>query len=316
MERFPRTAIRTVTGEVKVSRLVIGTNWFRGWTHCTKSKDKFIKENVHHPKKMAAILATFFRRGVNAILCDIMLEHLDEAIMRARKHLNGDLVIFSTFGGEGIIGPWTPTDGPKLDALKTVLDAHKKQGEKLGATVVSMPHQCITDALVDHCTRKIRHIDTITQAIRDRGMIPGLSTHMAETIRYADETGIDAETYISVYNAMGYMMLHEVDWTTKVIREAYKPVLVVKALAAGQLRPLQGMSFAWNTIREQDMIAVGTSSPDEAEELIDLSLDMIDEKSGGFTPPRVDPQVTRSKAFVNLADSKNKGKNFKKQGYF
>jgi len=51
-------------------------------------------------------------------------------------------------------------------------------------------------------------------------MIPGLSTHMPESLIYADESGLDIETYISVYNSMGFLMQVEVDWIAQVIRNA------------------------------------------------------------------------------------------------
>ena len=107
--------------------------------------------------------------------------------------------------------------------------------------------------------------------IRERGMIPGLSTHMPETIVYADETGLDVETYISIYNSMGFLMQVEVDWVAHIIRNAHKPVLTIKPMAAGQLRPFQALTFVWNTIRPQDMVAVGTMSPKEAAEVIEIS---------------------------------------------
>ncbi len=85
----------------------------------------------------------------------------------------------------------------------------------------------------------------------------------------------------------------EVDWTAKIIAEAHKPVLTIKPLAAGQIRPLQGLTFAWNAIREQDMVAIGTMTPQEAEEVIALSMDILENRRGS-----VALQETRSKASV------------------
>jgi len=39
MNEFPRT----VVGGVSLSRLVIGINWFLGWSHTSVAKDRFIK---------------------------------------------------------------------------------------------------------------------------------------------------------------------------------------------------------------------------------------------------------------------------------
>jgi hypothetical protein len=116
---------------------------------------------------------------------------------------------------------------------------------------------------------------------------------MPEAIIYADESKLDVETYISIYNSMGFLMQVEVDWTASIIQKAAKPVLTIKPMAAGQVRPFQGLHFVWNTIRPQDMVAVGTMTPKEAEELVDMSLQILNNQA--ITPQL---QETRSKASV------------------
>ena len=281
-EKFPRTNV----GGVSVSRMIVGTNWFLGWGHSTASQDHYIRENIRQRKVMADILEVFFRRGVNAVLGGITNEPLPDAIKEAEDRTGVKGVIISTPHFK--IGPETPAKGLDPDDVKRVLDA-----EAAGGCAICMPHQCITDALLDRCTRTIRHADQFCRAIRERGMIPGLSTHMPETIIYADESNLDIETYISIYNSMGFLMQIEVDWTASIIRDAKKPVLTIKPMAAGQVRPFQGMHFVWNTIRPQDMVAVGTMSPREAEELIDMSLQILDKQAVS-----VNLQETRSKASV------------------
>jgi hypothetical protein len=83
------------------------------------------------------------------------------------------------------------------------------------------------------------------------------------------------ETYIQIYNAAGFLMQVEVDWVTRIIRDAKKPVMTIKPMAAGRLLPIVGLGFAWNTIRPQDMVTVGTTTPAEARELIEISLDLL-----------------------------------------
>ena len=68
-------------------------------------------------------------------------------------------------------------------------------------------------------------------------MIPGLSTHMPETPVYADRSGADVETYIQLYNAAGFLMQVEADWVMRIIRQAQKPVMTIKPLAAGRASP-------------------------------------------------------------------------------
>jgi hypothetical protein len=121
-------------------------------------------------------------------------------------------------------------------------------------------------------------------------MIPGLSTHMPESIIYADETNLDVGTYIQIYNAAGFLMQVEIDWIHRVIWNAKRPVITIKPLAAGRLLPLVGLAFCWATIRDQDMITIGCLTPDEAREVIDISLSQLSR-----TAPSVDLQTTRSK---------------------
>lgn len=294
MTGFPRTNV----GGLSVSRLVIGTNWFLGYSHCTLAKDVFIKERFTDSNKIAEVLEVFFRAGVDTVIGpfqgSIAPDGVDllGAIRKAEDRTGVEAIIIST--PTFPISPDTPTAGFDLDEVRRILDVEQKVGTK-----ILMPHTITTDAMVDRCTREIRRIDTICEAIRERGMIPGLSTHLPEAIVYADETGLDVETYISIFNSAGFLMPLEVDWTARIISEAKKPVLTIKPLAAGQLRPLQGLTFSWNAIRDQDMVAVGTLTPKEAEEIIALSLDIIEKRRG-----KIELQETRSKASVKRAASR------------
>jgi hypothetical protein len=85
----------------------------------------------------------------------------------------------------------------------------------------------------------------------------------------------------------------EVDWGLRIIQEAQKPVITIKPLAAGRLIPLVGLCFVWNTVREQDLVAIGTTTPDEAKEVIELSMDFIERRQ-----PDNRLQYTRSKSVL------------------
>jgi hypothetical protein len=76
----------------------------------------------------------------------------------------------------------------------------------------------------------------------------------------------------------------------RIIRNAKKPVMTIKPLAAGKLLPVVGLAFVWSTIRPQDMVTIGTTTPDEAKEVVDISLDLIQGQV-----PEFELQKTRSK---------------------
>lgn len=287
MNPFPRTTV----GGVSLSRMIIGTNWFLGYSHTSKAKNTYIIDNISDRNRMADILEVFLEAGIDTIMGPTTRPALGEGIQEAQQRTGKKLIVIATPGFG--VGPTTPEAGVDPAAAKQALD----ESEALNATFC-MPHQSTTDKLVDRCTRTIRRMDEICAMIRDRGMIPGLSTHMPESIVYADETGLDVETYISMYNSMGFLMQVEVDWVCRIIRDAKKPVMTIKPFASGQLRPFQALHFVWNTLRDCDMVTVGTMSPGEAAEVVELSMSILEKRQAD-----VALQETRSKDSVKPAET-------------
>jgi hypothetical protein len=272
-QEFPRTTV----GGVSLPRLIIGTNWFLGWSHTSLARDNFIKE-YQTRERIVAMLKTFLEYGIDAVMAPLS-SHLDNAICEVEQQT-----------GMSITRIYTPAfdlnpDASPADQAEAAFD----QCAAFGATFC-MPHQSVTDALLDRRAGVIRDLDLYTRMIRARGMLPGLSTHMPESVIYADRMDADIETYIQIYNSSGFLMQVEVDWVMKVIREAKKPVITIKPLAAGRILPVVGLAFVWSTIRDQDMVTIGTTTPAEAREVIELSLDLLNHRI-----PDNELQKTRSK---------------------
>jgi hypothetical protein len=279
MTEFPRTKI----GKVSVSRMIIGTNWFLGYTHSTAGQSRAVQRIVTNRDAIADIIEVFLNEGVDTIMCPHTTTCMYEAIQEAEQRTGRKLVIIET--PSFTTNKRTPFDGFDIGEAERILDEEVKKGVS-----ISMPHTSTTDVMVDKCTREIRQMDTLCRLIRERGMEPGLSTHIPETVIFADETGLDVETYIQPFNAMGFLMQIEVDWVARLIQKAKKPVITIKTMAAGQIRPFQAMSFVWNVIREQDMVTVGTMAPEEAKELVVLSREVLARQ-----PMTAELQQTRSK---------------------
>lgn len=282
MDEFPRTMV----GDVSVSRLVIGTNWMLGWSHTSQAWDHWIKNNQTR-NSIADVLEVFLRAGVDTLMApphELMIEAVREAEQRT---------------GRNMILAMTPNfcirpEGPRKDTTYGPPELWPEEAfdlcKKMGATIC-MPHAMVTDALMDRRDGVIRDLPKYTALIRERGMIPGLSTHSPETPNYCARNDYDVETYIQVYNAMGFLMHVEADWAMRVVKNAPKPVMCIKPLAAGRLLPPVGLAFVWNTIKDNDMVVCGTALPEEAKEVIELSLDFINRRL-----PSNELQYTRSKA--------------------
>ena len=273
MDKFPRTMI----SDISVSRMIIGTNWFLGFSHTSVAKDSFIK-SYQDTKKVADILETFLDHGIDTVMGppDPLLI---DAVKEAQDRTGDELILILTPTFNIIPG------GPKENDAEAVLDMCKRFQCK-----ICMPHMIVTDTLLDKMNGEIRNIEKYTAMIRERDMIPALSTHMPETIIIADKTKADIETYIQIYNAVGFLMQVEPEWVMQIIKNAHKPVITIKPLAAGRLSPLTGLPFVWSTIRNNDMVAIGTTTADEAKEVIDISFDILNRQI-----PDITLQRTRSK---------------------
>ena len=274
MSDFPRTNIENLS----VSRLMIGTNWFMGFSHTSKAKDMDINETMT-ADRIADIIEVFMNSGVDTLygMCGNpkLVRGIAEAEQRTgRKCIK--LCIPSLPLGEG---------PESVDEAARRLDHIAELGVD-----ICMPHQDTTDAFVNRRTKSFDGIERLLKLIRERGMIPGLSTHMPETPGYADACGLDVATYCQIYNAAGFLMQIEIDWVHRMIWNAKKPVITIKPLAAGKLPPLVGLAFSWSTLRDIDMVTVGTYSTYEAEEVIEISRSILEGREA-----RVELQKTRSK---------------------
>ena len=276
MNQFPRTTIE----EHSVSRLMIGTNWFLGFSHCSQAKDRHIKEFMT-AGKIADILEVFMNAGVDTLYGFRDDPKLIDGIKEAEQRTGRKCLLISI--------PSLPLD---LDNIQNRDDAERSLDFLAESGVsICMPHQCTTDAFLDRKAKTMKGIEPYLAMIRERGMTPGLSTHTPEAPIYADSDNLDVACYIQLYNAAGFLMQIEIDWVQRMIWNAAKPVITIKPLAAGKLPPLVGLAFAWSTIRDIDMVCVGTYTPDEAAEVIELSLSILERRL-----PDLELQKTRSKA--------------------
>lgn len=272
MTGFPRTMV----GGISVPRLICGSNWMFGFSHTSKAKDRFITEYFDTPSKVADVIEVFARSGCNAFMSSPS-QFAHDALCEVEQRVGIEMIYIATPGymeGEGM-DPW----------IRSV-----EFTKKVGATFC-FPHQCITDTQFDRVNRCLTPLlQNHLKVVRDFEMIPGLSSHAPESITYSDECGADVETYIQPYNAAGFLCQVETDWIQQIITNAKKPVMTIKPLAAGRLLPPTGLAFSWNTIRDIDMVTVGTMSKYEAEEVIEISLSCIERRKAD-----IELQTTRSK---------------------
>ena len=267
-KQFPRTEV----GGKSLSRMIIGTNWMAGWSHTGAAADARIRDYHHSYETVARMLEKFMAHGVDTIMAPFADAPV---ILKAVKETEQKL-------GKKMIMVDTPTINVEDSAQGRQEAKAKIHLSKSNGADLCLIHHASAELLVNKEKKEIRRIDDYTKMIRDEGLIPGLSAHMPELVQYSDMNGYDVETYIQIYNCMGFLMQVEVEGVNWVIRNAKKPVMTIKPMAAGRCTPFVGLNFSWATIRDCDMVTVGCFDEREAAEDIEISMAALEKRQANL----------------------------------
>ena len=269
-KEFPRTQVAGIS----LPRLVIGCNWISGFSHQGPAKDALILQKHSGPESVADIFETFLNNGVDACLGLFEVDKdLHTSVLMAQERTGREMIIMDE--------PVLNMDDNPMARMEA--EAEIKKCARRGAKFCLPLHSCV-EQLLNKNTQTINRLPDYLAMIRSAGMIPGLSAHMPEVIQYADLNDYDVETYIQLYNCMGFLMQVEIESVAKIIHSAKKPVLTIKPCAAGRTTPYVGLNFAFNTIREQDMVCIGCFNAGEAEEDIEYARAAIERRLPDIRP--------------------------------
>lgn len=274
---FPRTMV----GGVSLPRMLIGSNWLVGYSHTSTASDNMIKSH-HTRESIAEMIETYLQYGIDAMM-GLMVQSpiLVDAAKLAEDRTGKKVILIDT--------PLINVDN-NAAARKEAEDIIK--ASKAAGSTFCMPHHASAEQLVCKNTRTIDRLPDYLKMVRDNDMIPGLSAHMPELIVYSDLNNYDVETYVQIYNCLGFLMQVEVEYIHKVIHNAKKPVMSIKSMAAGRVSPFVGITFSYNTLRERDMVTVGAFTPNEIHEDVEIAMAAIEHRApkieGRNSPKKTD----------------------------
>lgn len=264
-DTFPRTMV----GGVSLPRLIVGCNWISGWSHRGPAQDEMIQKRHCGAESVADIFEVALNEGVDACMGLFGVDtDLIDAVHLAQERTGKKMILID----EPVINVEDSAEG------RREAEAEIKKCAERGATFCLPLHSCV-EKLLNKETKTIKRLPDYLKMIRDAGMIPGLSAHMPEVVQYTDLNGYDVETYIQLYNCMGFLMQVEVESVNKTIQNAKKPVLTIKPCAAGRCTPFVGLNFSYNTLREQDMVCIGCFTPGEMQEDIEFARAAIERRA-------------------------------------
>lgn len=265
MTQFPRTEV----GGVSLPRMLAGTNWILGYSHTGPAADEMIHNRHADPQNVAALLDAYMEYNIDAIMAPSFDEtgSLRRGMRMTEEKFNQKMI--------QIVTPGINVDDNA--SARQEAEATIKKCAQDGATFCLIHHGS-AEQLVNKNKQTIERLPDYLDMIRQAGMIPGLSAHMPELILYSDKNGYDVETYIQIYNCMGFLMQMEVETINSIIWDARKPVMSIKSMAAGRCTPFVGLSFSYSTLRPCDMVTLGAFTPSEVHEDVEIALAAIERR--------------------------------------
>jgi hypothetical protein len=121
---------------------------------------------------------------------------------------------------------------------------------------------------------EIKGLQYMADEIHAAGLLAGISTHKNSTIELCEKK-YDIDVYLYPMNMLGFVYPgYDGNETVKerldLIKNTDKQFIVMKILAAGRIPPKEGLEFALDNIKDNDIITLGIGSLEEAQESIDI----------------------------------------------
>ena len=263
--QFPRTTV----GGVSLPRMLMGSNWLLGYSHTTTSADQMIKNRYSEKEAFVEMFDAYLQYGIDAMMAPFAPDTpLYDAVQEVQGKTGKKIILIDT----PIMNMDDTAEG-RAEAKATI-----ERSRAMGCTFC-FPHHSSAEQLVNKNKRSITRLPDYLDMIRQNDLIPGLSAHMPELIIYSDENEYDVQTYVQIYNCMGFLMQVEIEYIHKVIWNAKKPVMTIKSMAAGRVSPFVGITFSFATLRDCDMVTLGAYLPSEVHEDVEIAMAAIERRA-------------------------------------
>ncbi|MEX2681240.1 MAG: hypothetical protein Q6373_006545 [Candidatus Sigynarchaeota archaeon] len=251
---------RTTLEKLDLPRMLCGTNQFVGISHVYggfyRARDPGLIHRsplstfyyLHKFKDIKKVIEIMLflaqEHGVNACISSPR-DNIYEAIQAVRKET-------------GKPYHWICTPSTRLTAKDLPPDIWKQVQWCADHDVsVCAPHRDYTDKALDKATSTIKGYPEIAARIRDLHMIPGLSTHQVETIKAVEDNDYDAPVIVQPLNKIGFESDTDPETLARRIKETRLQIINIKPMAAGRLRPREGIEWCLQRIKTVDFLAVG-----------------------------------------------------------
>ena len=243
----------TKIGNVEISRLILGSNPFSGFSHQGTEKDLEMKR-YYTTEKIKDTLREAESLGITTVIA-----RADHHIMR----------IFLEYRDQGGKIQWFAQTCPEAGPHKTCVERAAAGGAK-----ACHIHGGVMDNLL--AQGRLDEIPPVIEMLRSRGMLAGIAGHNPAVFEWA-EKNLDVDYYMcSYYNSAHrderaehvagmeeWFLEEDRRIMTGLIQKLSKPVIHYKVLAAGRNDPEEAFDYTVRSMRPADAVCVGVFTKDK-----------------------------------------------------
>ncbi|OGV37130.1 MAG: hypothetical protein A2X48_04785 [Lentisphaerae bacterium GWF2_49_21] len=251
-------------GKLKVSRYILGTNQFSGFSHWSLEKDLEMKR-YYTMEKIKQTLHEAEALGINT-----MIGRTDNFVMR----------VLLEYWDQGGKIQWFGQTCSEFATHATSINNAASGGAK-----ACQIHGGVMDYLL--AQKKTDEVQPAIDLIRKKGMLAGIAGHNPKVFEWA-EKNLDVDYYMCCYydasnrsNNAGHVHGSEEvfdnkdrDIMTKLIKTLSKPVIHYKIMGAGRNDPKEAFQFAAKCMRKNDTACVGVYTKDDPD-MIKKGVDLL-----------------------------------------
>jgi hypothetical protein len=244
----------TTIGGLRVSRLLLGSNPFSGFSHQGLARDE---QMIHHysSARIKATLAEAERLGITGLVA-----RTDFHVMR----------LLLEYRDEGGRIQWLAQTCPEVgDSLTCVRRAAR------GGAVACHVHGGVMDHLVAH--GRGDEVKSAIDLARSLGLKAGIAGHTTAVFEWAESVRLDVDYYMCCYynptsrtddpehvhGALEEYREEDRRAMTALIQELSRPVIHYKVLAAGRNDPEEAFARCAASMRSRDLACVGVFTGDD-----------------------------------------------------
>ena len=244
------------------SKIVCGTNAIYGRSHFSEARNEEYRRRCTD-----AYIKELFRKcrdfGINTVESSA-----NERIHTILSELNAELE-----------HPFQFIGSTRIDDTSQM----NRHQEKLQYLINQPADICIIHSqFVDRPRAKgeIKGLQTLVDTIHDVGGIAGISTHQNSTVELCEARAYGIDTYLFPLNLRsyvysGYTGTESVEERITLIQSVQKPFIIMKPLGGGQIPPKEGLKFVLENVKPTDIVTLGLSSIEEAEESLTLATEYM-----------------------------------------